>query len=194
MFFWETGPRASWWKRWWHWFHDFFSLDCQEITLTATLKQYATVSTATQDRLSKPHLYALTSIHQFRCRTQRHCRSSCRQSCQLHHLIIAPSTPPVSSPVALRNRIWAGFNNGSPWLFQSTNDTTGSSAPESMILTNRSAVQDSCPRKSFLREQGRLGSTHTPSDSPRPNSWKNQMRGHCTSMGFGETFYKMKQK
>ena len=59
----------------------------QEVTLTATMKQYATASNATQNRLSRPHFNAVTSFHQLRCRTQRR-----HQNCQLHHLIIAPST------------------------------------------------------------------------------------------------------
>ena len=40
--------------------------DYQEVTLTATLKWYATASTATQNRLSRPHLNAVPSIHQLR--------------------------------------------------------------------------------------------------------------------------------
>ena len=66
--------------------------DWLKVTLTATLKQHATASAKTQNRLSRPHLDAVTSIHQLRRRTQRPGISSCHQSCQLHHLIIAPST------------------------------------------------------------------------------------------------------
>ena len=76
----------------------------------------------TQHRMSRPHLDAITSTHQFRCRTQRPGSSSRHQSCQLHHLVIAPSThhkTAMSSPVALCKRTWAGFNNGSPRLLQS---------------------------------------------------------------------------
>ena len=64
----------------------------RKFTFTATSTQYATASTATQNRLSRPHLDAVTSIHQLRRRTQRSCSSNRQQSCQLHHLIIAPST------------------------------------------------------------------------------------------------------
>ena len=65
--------------------------DYQEITLTATLKWYATASTATQNRLSRPHLNAAPSIHPLRRCAQRPGSSSRHQSCQLHHLIITPS-------------------------------------------------------------------------------------------------------
>ena len=54
-----------------------------------------------------------------------------------HPCIIKLQENPTSSPVALRNWTWAGFNTGSPRLFQSANDTTCSSAPESMIIFSR---------------------------------------------------------
>ena len=106
---WETGPRASWGKMWWRWYRNWKS----------RLPQRWSSMQPPPHRLSRPHLDAVTSIHQLRRRTQRPGISSCHQSCQLHHLIIAPSTHHKTAMSFVTSRTTqSNLNSFQHWLTQ----------------------------------------------------------------------------